>query len=79
MNFVSRELSCTQLPTKCDIIQHLLFLREKANKKNYGLSNFYFSTITEVVSIWKSAKIPVITKTSIRRKLEFLTKRYQNI
>lgn len=79
MRFVPRKINLFKLPTKCDVIQYLLFLRAKANKRNFGLSKYFNEVISVVLDIWKSAKIPVKCRQVIRKNLTLLTKRYREV
>lgn len=79
MDFSPVQLNKTKLPTNCDIMQHLLFLRQQCNNQSYGLSKFYKATITELCELWKFVQIPVKSFPAIWKKVEYLTRRYRDV
>lgn len=77
MFIVPRKFNQNKLPTKSDVIEHLLFLRGK--NRSIALSKFYTETIKEILKLWESAQIPTIGKSAIRKKLDNLTKSYRTV
>ena len=69
MYFIPRELQDTVLPKKCDVIQHLLFLKNQNKRRDVGFQKFYELASSDILKIWKNTNLSVVSRSLIRKKL----------
>lgn len=77
MLFVPRKLDSSRLPTKCNVMQHLIFLRSQ-NNPQFGFSKYFTIAAKDILDIYKVGKIPAKGRIAIIKQLTQLTKRYRN-
>lgn len=83
MVFDACELDESKLPTKRDVVQHLLFLRKEQMQsgapQNTSFSDFFAQTVLKIRALWQRTKIPLITNQSISTKMKKIEKMRSSI
>lgn len=79
MIFVPRKLDKSKLPTRCNMMQHLLFLRSRNSNRSVGFSKCYSEAIKDILEIWKNAQIPTKGRQVVWKLLIQLTTEYRNV
>lgn len=76
--FSANNLNHSFLPTNRNVIEYMLFLRKDDNIK-IKLNNYLHEVIKTLSEQWESLKIPIVCKTTIRRRLVVLIDDYSNL
>lgn len=84
MVFDERNLDKSKLPTKRDVMQYLLFLRNETLRqgatRTSSYDEFCAPVAVEIEALWQRSKIPTVLNTSIQNKIKFrIVKIYRDI
>lgn len=83
MRFVECELDRTKLPTKLDVMQHLLFLRSGQTvdgvRGNVSIPQLFMTALADVFQLYARARIPIASKPSAWFQINAVFKRYKDV
>lgn len=80
--FEKCDLNKNKLPTKRDVLQYLMFLQHFGcpNKSMYlKLTDYIEEVIKEISDLWQRVNIPLLSRTSIRKRINELVFTYNEI
>lgn len=72
MPFQMRDLDRTKLPTKRNVVEFVMFQKEGSVEKRAAFTE---SVYEELVQLWLCAKIPILSRTMIRRMINDLLRK----
>lgn len=83
MVFFARDLPKSQLPTKRDVIEYMLYLHNEnvhsGASRNIGFTTYFVDIIRSIRQLWQRLPILLISKQTIRNKLGRIVNKYRDI